>query len=307
LPLKCSGKRSRTSLAVSTISSPRNGSHKFMKTSTNRSYISFYEEYKFFNGFKFLIDTRKGKSVRRQALLNRYKDYLWLAGHKDFLDLHLQLNKIIEDSSKDWTSYDYGEGYFYTGLAAIGVTGFRDSDARYKMMGISELLKGKRVLEIGCNTGFLTVLMSFDAKNVVAFDINPYLIQIAKTVSTRLRIDNIEYNVAAFEQWPMTQYDVVVSLANHHTYDENTKHSIEEYFQKSFDLLVRDGLFLFESHPHSYEGDGLGKTVDVLQKYFKIERQQESQWGTFWDRHRTFVVARKSSGYATNTLSDGKL
>ena len=51
---------------------------------------------------------------------------------------------------------------------------------------------------------------------------------------------------------------------------------------------------MFESHPPELEPpDVLGKTLEIIQKYFHFEKQAILQYGSFLDRDRTFVIAKK--------------
>jgi len=50
-------------------------------------------------------------------------------------------------------------------------------------------------------------------------------------------------------------------------------------------------VFLFESHPPAHEGESFHKTVELLEKYFSIEKKEVLEYGSFLDRGRTFIVA----------------
>lgn len=111
--------------------------------------------------------------VQRLSLLNRQRDYRWLLDHPGLLPLHRRLNEHLLHGATEWPSYDYGEGYFYQSMSSIGVSGLRDSQSRIDALDLPRYVQGRRVLEIGCNTGFLTLLLAQHATSVTAFDISP--------------------------------------------------------------------------------------------------------------------------------------
>lgn len=61
----------------------------------------------------------------------------------------------------------------------------RDEPVRLKELdeiksGMTELFKGRKVLEVACGTGYFTEVISKTALNITAFDFSPETIQIAK-------------------------------------------------------------------------------------------------------------------------------
>lgn len=258
-------------------------------------YLGYYERYCRRAPLAFLVDALVAKPrTRKLSLINRQRDYLRLDSEPQHLVLHRELNRRLWQASRSWSDHDYGEGYFYQSFPRIGITGLRDTEARVEAMGLRRLLAGKRVLEIGCNTGFLALSIADVAESVVGFDINPHLIGIAEVVADHLGITNTEFQVSSFEELSSgTPFDVVLSFANHATYDGNTRQSIEAYFDRCRDLINSGGLLLFESHPAAYEGDGLVHVCQVLDTTFSVQDQRILDYGTFFDRGRTFVVAER--------------
>lgn len=259
------------------------------------AYLKFYNKFSPFAQLAFTKDIAISKTeLRKQALLNRLKDYQKISLNDKLLKLHKLLNEILLESEINWKSYDYGEGYFYQGLNSICVTGFRDTDERVQMMDLKNVLKGKSVLEIGCNTGFLNVLIADVAKSIVAFDINPYCVEIGKVTAKHFGYDNIDFFTSTFEDYDREdKFDVVLSFANHSTYDKNTKHTLKEFFDKCNALLSPGGMLLFESQPPEHEGEGLKEVVSLIGEIFEIKEQKILQYGKFLDRNRTYIVATK--------------
>ncbi len=206
--------------------------------------------------------------------------------------MHYDIAKILEEQRRDYKSYDYGEGYFYQSCKPLHITGFRSTEIRIKDMGLRNLLKGKSVLDIGINAGFIPLEIADICQSIDAFDINPFLIKIAQTCAKFLHLDNIRFWSGTFEEYNGAKtYDVVLSFANHSTYDRNTKQSIDDYFQKCHRYVSNGCMLLFESHLPSYETpEQLNKILEVLCRYFNVEKSYKLNRGTSGDRGRLFAV-----------------
>lgn len=225
--------------------------------------------------------------------MNCHKDYVRLARTPELLPLHLSMNRHLVEAAESWDGYDYGEGYFYQGCDPVGVTGLRDTQARVRAMDLGERVKGLSVLEIGCNAGFLSVSIAPFASRVVGFDLNPHLVDIGRSVASHLGLDNVEMLVSSFEDFSTDEtFDVVLSFANHSTYDQNTRQSVSDYFERCRGLLRAGGLLLFESHPPEHEGAGLLDVVTLIRARFELQEERVLDYGTFLDRNRTFIAAR---------------
>ncbi|MDR1255192.1 MAG: class I SAM-dependent methyltransferase [Puniceicoccales bacterium] len=253
--------------------------------------------YKTFNPLKacsvFLQDFSKSKDkAQKQAILNRLKDYLRI---RKQLSLHYEIARILEAQLREYTSYDYGEGYFYQSCRPIHITGFRNTEARIAGMQLEKYVAGKTVLDIGTNAGFLAIEIAPMCNKIEGFDINPYLIEVANCVKNFLKCDNVEFWAGTFEEFNREQsYEVVLSFANHSTYDHNTRQSTDDYFQKCCRYVSNEGLLLFESHLPSYETqEQLKHVLECLKKYFTIEASYALTRGTRGDQGRTFAICRK--------------
>jgi len=235
-------------------------------------------------------------SLRRLALINRQKDYAALTQTPKLHALHYEINRHLLAAADEWPHYDYGEGYFYQGLDSIGVRGFRDTRARMNVINLADAVDGKRVLDIGCNCGFVALCLAESAAAVTGMDVNPHLLRIGEAAAHHLGVNNVDLIPETFENWESPEtFDVVCSFANHSTYDEQTKQGIDDYFQKCHSLLKQGGLFLFESHAPDFEGDKLIEVLNILQRFFMVKEKNVLEYGTFLDTGRTFVRAVKST------------
>lgn len=259
------------------------------------SYLHFYDKYSFKAILVFVKDIIFSKSaIRRLSLANRIRDYIAVAAEPSLQTLHARLNKILFDSINAWKSYDYGEGYFYQGLSELHITGLRDTSSRIEFMKLTEEVQGRRVLEVGCNAGFLAVSIAPKCKELIAFDINPFLLSIAEEVRSHLGLTNCRFMCTSFENLvTIEKFDVVLSFANHSTYDKNTIQPIQSYFKQCWELLESGGVFLFESHPPEHEGDGFKEVLRIIDCYFEVEKHLIHTGGTFLDRNRHFIKGVK--------------
>lgn len=264
-------------------------------------YLKFYDKYTALANIKFFIDALFSTGVKRLQILNRQRDYVGLCKNKAMLDIHRKTNAILLDGIIKWSGYDYGEGYFYQSFSRLGISGLRDTSERFKLMELKKRLLGKDILEIGSNTGFLTLECASFAKACTAFDAAPHLVDIAIHAAKELNIGNVNFQKTSFEKFSSNStFDVVLSFANHDTYDGKTEHTLKEYFEKCHNYCRDRGILLFESHHPSYESsDSLNEVCDIMSDYFTILSKKILPYSnSFLDKGRTFIVANKKKKVA---------
>ena len=169
---------------------------------------------------------RARSNAARRASVNRAQDYLRLSSRPDILRTHLELNEISSSRKRRWTHYDYGEGYFYQSLAELGKrTAFhRRTLNAYQLL---DHVRGKTVLDIGCNAGFLSVSLAKVAHQVTGFDVNPFLVAMGRIAARAVGRSNAVFLATGFENADLNgPYDVVMSLANHSTFDGQTQYNL---------------------------------------------------------------------------------
>jgi SAM-dependent methyltransferase len=231
--------------------------------------------------------------VERVGILNRLRDYAVVRDAPGLLALHLRLQEALAQAAREWDGYDYGEGYFYQSFPPASISGLRDTAARVAAMELLERVRGRSVLEIGCNTGCIALSIASAASRVDAFDVNPHLVGIAELLACHVGTGSVRFAAGRFEDRSRTdRYDVVLSFANHSTYDRKTAQSVEEYFARCAAVTEPGGTLLFESHPPEHEGGRLPEVLRAVERHFEVLDKRVLEYGTFLDRHRTFVVAR---------------
>lgn len=226
--------------------------------------------------------------------LQRFKDFqALLKEDPTYHKLHQEFYEIIE-KSKDWEGYDYNEGYFYQSFPMGKIHGLRDNKARIEEYSLLKEVKDKQVLDIGCNMGFLDCELSASADHIDGFDVNPYLIEIANKAKIFFSINNCHFFTTSFEDFESAslKYDVIFSFANHSTYDGKTKHTLQEYINKIYNLLKEDGVLLLESHAPAYEKN-FSNVLSIVEEKFNIASTKIQSKGTYLDINRTFIKALK--------------
>ena len=259
-------------------------------------YRPYYDKLSPVAPLRFAADAVRTKQpLRALGIRNRQRDYAGLQRETKLLPVHRALHEQLIRQSREWPTYDYGEGYWYQSSAELGITGLRDTSGRVDAFGLRELVRDRTVLEIGSNSGFLSLAIAPAARRVVAFEINPYLVEAGRIGAAHLGIDTVEFLVSSFEDFAAgdERFDDVLSFANHHTYDGNTRQGLEEYFERCHAVLRPGGRLIFESHPPALEGRDFGRTVEIIERHFAIERSEVHQYGTFLDRDRRFLVATR--------------
>lgn len=98
-----------------------------------------------------------------------------------------------------------------------------------------------RVLEIGCGTGAFSRLLALRARHVLALDLSPEMIRIARERASET--SNIEFRVADVNTWalPHSAFDAVVTIATlHHLPFEAMLSRIKAALRPCGRLLVLD-------------------------------------------------------------------
>ncbi|WP_248277776.1 class I SAM-dependent methyltransferase [Brasilonema sp. UFV-L1] len=99
----------------------------------------------------------------------------------------------------------------------------------------------KNILEIGCGTGEFSRLLAKRADRVVAIDLSPNMIKVAKQHSKEFT--NIDFQVADILKWefPTQQFDAIASIATvHHLPVENLLPNLEAALKPGGSLLILD-------------------------------------------------------------------
>lgn len=112
----------------------------------------------------------------------------------------------------------HGRGDFYQTCEPLLIRGQRPTGLRFDAYGLASVLEpSDRVLDIGCNCGFLALHAARHARAVDGFDVNPRFIAIANRARHHLGRHNCRFTQASFDDFqPDRPYDMVFSFAVHH-------------------------------------------------------------------------------------------
>ena len=165
-------------------------------------------------------------------------------------ELHSKLKAHLKDQNEKWEHFIYSkQDGFYQGLDEINIKGSRSSEKRFKEYNLTKYLsKNKTALDIGSNCGFFSIFISKYVQHITGVEINPYLVAIANDTKQYLGIVNTTCISSTFEDFKTSdKFDIIFSLANDSTIDDNTKFNFKEYVNKIKNLLNNDGILIFES------------------------------------------------------------
>jgi SAM-dependent methyltransferase len=204
--------------------------------------------------------------------------------------------KIIKIISQDQKTFDYGNGYFYQSSEKIGISGLRNTKMRVDALNLSALTKDKTILDIGTNTGFFITQIENNFAYCDGIDWNPTLIKVANEIKDYLEIKNIFFFEGNFLNYNFDKnYDLILSLANHTTYDGGIK-NYKEYFEKVINILKKNGLLILESHHPSLESeDKFNEISNLLMTNFILLKKIKYKFFNYADDGRTVLFLKKNS------------
>ena len=200
---------------------------------------------------------------------------------EDLEQLHSKLREHLKEQNEKWEHFVYSKkDGFYQGLEEIKIRGSRSSEKRFQEYNITKFLsKEKKALDIGSNCGFFSIFISKYVKHISGVEINPYLTKIANETKDFLEIENIHFINSSFEEFKTDKkFDIIFSLANDSTIDDNTKFNFEEYIEKINNLLNKDGLVIFESQAiDSMISERFEEKFRFLEQKFNIIEKRKIQ------------------------------
>ncbi len=240
--------------------------------------------------------SKQWKNIKEQLWLRYYKvvfsakDKTATVSKSDLRVLHDSIKTELEKQRTTWKGAFYP---FYQGYQRIGINGLRNTEKRVANYNLLQYLNATdTVLDIGCNTGYIALEISKNVAQVEGLEINPHLINVANLVKNHLQITNARFVPVSFEEFKgEKQYSVILSLASHETWDNNSTFTFNEYVEKMVKLCAPQGLLIFESHDLTKEN--MPKMLSVLLKYFDFELQKKLEKEHRLMPERMLLVLRK--------------
>ncbi len=190
--------------------------------------------------------------------------------------------------------YDYGEGFFYQSVPPISLKGLRDTKKRIIKLNLNHYLENSTFLDIGTNIGSIPLSLNNEFIFGIGIDHNETTIKVAQTIQKYLSIKKIEFISGDFLDYEFNKtFDVILSLANHSTFDEGIKNT-ELYFNKIYSLLNKNGILIIESHNPLYEKSEIYlKIIKNLENYYETIEHGKYEFGNFYDQNRLFHILKK--------------
>lgn len=207
-------------------------------------------------------------------------------------ELHERIGDILRRQRSEYGSYYYFYGYPYQALGILGIYGERSTEERFEAYGLRSLLGPRdRVLDIGCNCGFMAVYTSFRTGcEAVGIDINPFMIEIGNLCARYLRLeDRVTLLATKIQDFASAvRFTAVFSFATHWTDDENYRVPLREHFERCAAFLEPGGLLLFETHAADVGNAEFYAGIERVTDLFSIESRRDTDRGT-----RHFYVLRR--------------
>jgi 2-polyprenyl-3-methyl-5-hydroxy-6-metoxy-1,4-benzoquinol methylase len=133
----------------------------------------------------------------------------------------------------------------------------------------------RNAMEIGCGSGAFARLLAQKARHVLALDLSPQMIALARERSQQY--SNIDYQVADVLSWGLApgQFDCIVSIATlHHMPMENILSKLKTALAPGGKLIVLD---LYEASLSDLPVILIAIPINFVLKFFKAGRIKESE------------------------------
>ncbi len=211
---------------------------------------------------------------------------------KNHKNIRNKIIKIIKINKNNL--YDFGEGFFYQSIPPINLKGLRDTEKRVRKLNLNHYLENSTFLDIGTNIGSIPLSINCKFRYGIGIDHNEATIKVAQTIQDYLKIKNLKFIVDDFLTYKFnTSFDVILSLANHSTFDKGISDT-RRYLDKIHTLLNKNGLLIIESHNILYEkSESYLNMINNLNDFYEIIKSGKYDFGNFYDKDRIFHILKK--------------
>lgn len=197
--------------------------------------------------------------------------------------LQNDIAKVIKNQKKEYEHYSYFYDYPYQGLAILGVFGERSTEERFEAYKLKDYIsQDDRILDIGCNCGFMGVYTSFRTGCAIdGIDINPYAIQIGNLCKEFLKLDKVNLKTCRVQDFTVsTKYTGIFSFATHWTDDKNYRVQLSDHFALIYSMLDKNGVLFFESHSADVGQQSFYEEIEKLTPIFETIYKADTDNGS---------------------------
>ncbi len=197
-------------------------------------------------------------------------------------------------------SPDFGGVMPYQSMEVIGLEGKRPTLYRILKYGLREILnESQSVLDIGCNSGFLDMMVAPQVKQSLGIEYEASLVEAAQLAADYLGLSKCRFIQGDFNEWcrensekaeKKETFDVIFSFAIHHWL-----HISAEQYTKQLDSLLKPGGFCcFESHILDMSGEDkmYEECLSLLRSHYHFETLREEGISD-GDGKRRFALLKK--------------
>lgn len=174
-----------------------------------------------------------------------YLLFLWRGREKGLIDdYHYFIKKKWVSTEKQFGVWNY----FYQTHPKLDINGVRPTISRINNYKLLNYINNQSVvLDIGCNTGFVSSYLSSFVKSIDAVEYNKDMFLIASKTIDYLKIINVNlFNIDIKEFQCKYKYDLVMSFAIHRWVGIG----IDEYLGLLENFKKDTGFLIIESHPN---------------------------------------------------------
>ena len=160
------------------------------------------------------------------------------------------------------TPFQLNKTVFYQTHPELKLEGIRPTLARINSYGLLDMIsENSEILDIGGNTGFMSMFLSKYAKHIDMVEMNDKFVRIAHIAKKHLGIHNYQiHNIDIKSYNPNKKYDVIISTAIHKWVGLN----LEDYYELISSWLTTNGTVLFESH-------ATNEDIEKIEYFFKSQ------------------------------------
>jgi SAM-dependent methyltransferase len=173
-------------------------------------------------------------------------------------DYHFSIRRDWVNKPKQFGLWDY----FYQTHPSLNINGVRPTITRLNNYKIFEYInQGSTILDIGCNTGFISAYLSEYVKAIDAVEFDKDVISIAHRTMEYLSINNVQLfneDIKTFKS--NKKYDLVMSYAIHRWVGIE----LIDYVRLLLSFKDASGFIIIESHPDESDKANLRSALKSL-------------------------------------------